>query len=42
MKARLGKAEGLVAAAHKLCRIIYGVVPSQRACDETEAFKSTP
>jgi transposase len=42
MKARLGKAEGLVAAAHKLCRIIYGVIHSQRAYDETEAFKITP
>ena len=42
MKARLGKAEGLVAAAHKLCRILYGVIHSQRPYDEAEAFKITP
>lgn len=42
MKARLGKAEGLVAAAHKLCRVIYGVIRGQRGYDETEAFKITP
>lgn len=42
MKGRLGKAEGLTAAAHKLCRIIYGVIRTQRPYDENEAFKITP
>ena len=42
MKARLGKPEGLVAAAHKFCRIFYGVVHSQRAYDKTEAFRIAP
>lgn len=42
MKARLGKAEGLTAAAHKLIRIIYGMIQSQRPYDEKEAFKITP
>lgn len=42
MKARLGKAEGTVAAAHKLARILYGMIKSQRAYDENEAFKITP
>lgn len=42
MKARLGKAEGTVATAHKLTRIIYGMIESQRAYDEAEAFKITP
>jgi hypothetical protein len=31
-----------VAAAHKLARILYGMIKNQRACDETEAFKITP
>jgi transposase len=39
---KLGKAEGLTAAAHKLCRIIYGVIATQRAYNENEAFKITP
>ena len=42
MKARLGKAEGTVAAAHKLARILYGMIQSQRPYDENEAFKITP
>lgn len=42
MKARLGKAEGLVAGAHKLVRILYGMIRSQQAYDENEAFKITP
>ena len=42
MKGRLGKAEGLVAAAHKLVRILYGMIQSQRPYDEAEAFKITP
>jgi transposase len=42
MKGRLGKAEGLVATAHKLIRILYGMIKSQRPYDENEAFKITP
>ncbi|MEO5713688.1 MAG: IS110 family transposase [Luteolibacter sp.] len=42
MKGKLGKAEGITAAAHKLARIIHGMIKSQRAYDEKEAFKLTP
>jgi hypothetical protein len=42
LKARLGKAEGIVATAHKLARIIYGMIKSGNAYDESEAFKVTP
>jgi hypothetical protein len=42
MKARLGKAEGLVATAHKLIRILYGMIQKQQPYDETEAFHITP
>jgi len=42
MKGRLGKAEGITAAAHKLARIVYGMIKSQRPYDEKEAFKITP
>jgi len=42
LKARLGKAEGIVAVAHKLARIIYGMIASGTAYDENEAFKVTP
>jgi len=42
MKGRLGKAEGLVATAHKLIRILYGMIQSQKPYDEAEAFHITP
>lgn len=42
MKARLGKAEGLVAAAHKLIRILYGMIRSQAPWEEAQAFRPTP
>jgi transposase len=42
MKARLGKAEGLVATAHKLIRILYGMINRQTPYDEAEAFHLTP
>ena len=42
MKSRLGKAEGITAAAHKQARIIYGMIKNQTAYDEKEAFKLTP
>jgi transposase len=41
-KARLGKAEGIVALAHKLARIIYGMITTGKPYDEDEAFKQTP
>jgi hypothetical protein len=42
MKARLGKAEGIVAGAHKLVRLIYGMIKNQKPYNESEAFKITP
>jgi hypothetical protein len=42
MKGKLGKAEGITAAAHKLARTIHGMVRSPKAYDEKEAFKLTP
>lgn len=42
MKGKLGKAEGTTAAAHKLARIIHGMIKSQKPYDEKEAFKLTP
>jgi transposase len=41
-KGRLGKAEGITATAHKLARVIYGIIKSQRSYDEKEAFKLSP
>lgn len=42
MKARLGKAEGITATAHKLARIFYGMIKSGKPYDENEAFKKSP
>lgn len=42
MKGKLGKAEGTTAAAHKLARIVHGMIKSQKPYDEKEAFKLTP
>jgi len=42
MKARLGKAEGVVADAHKLIRVIYGMIKTRKKYNETEAFKISP
>jgi transposase len=42
MKGKLGKAEGTTAAAHKLARIVHGMIRSQQPYDENEAFKLTP
>ena len=42
MKARLGKAEGLTATAHKLARILYAVITRRVAYNEAESFKQTP
>ena len=42
MKGRLGKAEGITAGAHKLARILYALIATRHAYDESEAFKITP
>jgi transposase len=42
MKGKLGKAEGTTAAAHKLARIVHGMIKNQKPYDEKEAFKLTP
>ena len=41
-KGRLGKAEGIVAGAHKLARIIWAMVVSGQPYDEAKAFDTTP
>ena len=41
-KGRLGKAEGIVAGAHKLARIIWGAIVSGQPYDENKAFNFTP
>lgn len=41
-KGRLGKAEGIVAGAHKLARIIWAMVVSGKPYEESKAFLSTP
>jgi transposase len=42
MKGRLGKAEGIVAGAHKLARIIWSMIVSGQPYDEAKAFAVTP
>lgn len=42
MKGRLGKAEGITATAHKLARILYGVILRQKPYSEDEAFRISP
>ena len=41
-KGRLGKAEGIVAGAHKLARIIWALIVSGQPYDESKAFNRTP
>jgi len=41
MKARLGKAEGIVAVAHKVARLVYSMIKSQKPYDPKKAFKVT-
>ena len=41
MKGRLGKAEVITAGAHKLARIVYALIATRKACDESEALKIT-
>jgi transposase len=42
LKGRLGKAEGIVAVAHKLARVIYAMLTSRQPYDEATAFRQTP
>jgi transposase len=42
MKGRLGKAEGITAAAHKLARILYAMLTTRQNYDEAKAFRLTP
>jgi len=42
MKARLGKAEGITATAHKLARIIYAMIRTREPYDEKKAFAKSP
>jgi transposase len=42
MKGRLGKAEGITAAAHKLARIIFSMITSRQGYDEAKAFAIPP
>ena len=41
-KGRLGKAEGIVAGAHKLARIVWAMIVSGQPYDESKAFDTTP
>ncbi len=41
MKARLGKAEGTTAVAHKLARLIFALIQSKQPYDEAKAFQTT-
>lgn len=41
-KGKLVKADGITAAAHKLGRVLYGVIKSQKPYAPKEAFKLTP
>lgn len=38
MKGKLGKSERITAAAHKLARIVHGMIKSEKPYDEKEAF----
>ena len=41
-KGRLGKAEGIVAGAHKLARIVWAMIVSGQPYEEAKAFATTP
>lgn len=41
MKARLGKAEGITAVAHKLARLIYALIQSKEPFKPSKAFRIT-
>ena len=42
LQGRLGKAEGIVAGAHKLARIIWVMIVTGQPYDEAKAFNITP
>jgi transposase len=42
LKARLGKAEGITALAHKLARVVFGMIEQQCAYDDSKAFHMNP
>src|SRR5690606_33089098 len=42
MKARLGKAEGITATAHKLARILYGMIASGENYQPEKPFSESP
>lgn len=42
VRGRLGKAEGITATAHKIARILYGVIASKKPYEEATAFRITP
>lgn len=42
MKARLGKAEGITATAHKLARIVFSMIANRQTFDESKAFQLSP
>ena len=42
MKGRLGKAEGITAAAHKIARILFSMLTTRQNYDEAKAFALTP
>ena len=42
MKARLGKAEGITATAHKLARIIFSMIATRQSYDPEKSFALTP
>lgn len=42
MKARLGKAEGITAAAHRLARIFFAMIQTKKPYLEAIAFKASP
>jgi transposase len=42
MKARLGKAEGITAVAHKLARLIFALITNRKPYDENIAFAPSP
>ena len=42
MKARLGKAEGITAVAHRLARILFAMIQTRQPYDESKAFQPSP
>ena len=41
-KGRLSQAEGIVAGAHKLARVIWAMIANGQPYDESKAFDTTP